>query len=556
MTLFSNCTSCKEKMQKYFEEVCSFFKEKTYIGLTTLMAVIGYGYAATNISIGIDDIRGELEIGEGRQVIASGRFAQAIWPYLFGYKTEWIVNSFAIDIIALFILIFAAASCCALFRKASKNNIPTMAYTIFSCLMITYPLMNEIWEYTHINLCICIGILLSTIVIHIVYEQISEGWKTGKILGVIFLMTIVAAGYESVVSVYIFLVFAIIFLSVLFIPDKWSLKSIMKNGCIYAGILGGGIVGRAVLHKIILAIFNVPYDVNGNTGINWRSGEIGHQIRSLIVDWIDMYLLKSIIYFPLTEMVFWAIIYIGLLVWFVVKIKKGAIWIPGIGMLISLFILSLIQGSITFYRSCQVFAFFVGFTGMLLYCAIKNSNKRRLGNFVLFGLIWICLLQAINLNYWLSLNHLRSEEEERVICDIGKELRQDYDMSKPIVFAGTYCLSDKIMELASISKEDIRWKIYSYIYSKMHNVDFDSVYNNASRKIAHTNVNSVITWALNDQKDMQKLFAYYGIKVKILDDSEIIDKEKEKVIQGKVSAYPHKGYIEDNNEYIVVYIVN
>ena len=77
-------------MKKYCDEVRAFINDRFYCGLTILTAVIAYGYAATNISIGIDDIRGQLEIGEGRQVIASGRFSQAILPNLLGYHMEWI----------------------------------------------------------------------------------------------------------------------------------------------------------------------------------------------------------------------------------------------------------------------------------------------------------------------------------------------------------------------------------------------------------------------------------------------------------------------------------
>ena len=541
-------------MKKYFDEVMIFISDRFYCGLTLLTVVIAYGYAATNISIGIDDIRGQLEIGEGRQVIASGRFSQAILPNLLGYHTEWIENSYAIDVLSVVFLMLSAVNCCVLFRKKSKDSISTVTLAFFSSLMLTYPLINEIWEYTHINLCICTGILFTTIVIYFVDAWMGTKWNVWKVLLICLLMTFVCTSYESVVCVYIFLVFAILFLMVLFDSDKCSMKFIIKAGIIYITALVSGIIGRIVIHKMIMILFNIPYEGNGNTGINWKLNELGAQLYSLIVNWIDMYLLKSIIYFPLTEMIVFGVIYMCLLILIVKYSRRYIIMVPGMGIILSFFALSLLQGGVTYYRcTCQVFAFFIAFVGMLLCYMVQKSNKRYIKNIVFLIMMWICIVQAFNLNYWLSLNHLRSEEEEKIICDIGNELSRNYDMNKPVVFCGGYKLSTEITELASISKGDIRWKAYSHVYSKLHGADYDLIYDNSERKLTQTNVNSVIGWASGDQKDMQKLFAKQGFSVVVTEDSEIWNEAFAKIYFGKAPAYPKSGYIEEHENYIAIY---
>lgn len=543
-------------MRKYFEEIFAFVNNRFYCGFTILTAIIAYGFAATNISIGIDDTRGQLEVGAGRQFIASGRISQVVLPALLGYHTERIENSFAIDVLAVSFLILAAVTCCVLFRKKSNDQISMIALSIFSSLMLTYPLMSEIWEYTHGHLGMCAGIFLSTIVIYVVDAFGEESqWNIWKMIFVFLAMTFVCSNYEAVVCVYIFLVFAILFLAMLFEPDNWSIRLLIKTGVKYIIALLSGIIGRVVIHKIILILFNIPYDTNGNTGISWKFNEFGMQLYSLIVSWFDMYLLKSIIYFPLTEMLIFGGIYICLLIYFLRCNKRYLIAVPGIGFLLSFVALSLLQGSVTYYRcTCQVFAFFVGFVGMLLCYVAQKSNRRYLKNVVLLALGWLCIVQSFNLNYWLTLNHLRSKEEERAIYDIGCELRQNFDMTKPVVFCGYYGLSDEIVELASIPKDDVRWKVYSYAYSKIHDEDYNSIYDTASRKLPQTNVNSVISWALGDQKDMQALFAKQGFSIEITEDPEIWNEAFEKLYHGRVSGYPKKGYIEEEEEYIAVYI--
>lgn len=108
-------------MKKYFQEILFFLNNRFYCGLALLTTVIAYGYAATNITIGIDDVRGTLEIGEGRQVLASGRFSQAVLPALLGYHKEWIENSFAIDVFALMLLLLLQLTVAFCFARNQKT---------------------------------------------------------------------------------------------------------------------------------------------------------------------------------------------------------------------------------------------------------------------------------------------------------------------------------------------------------------------------------------------------------------------------------------------------
>lgn len=363
-------------MKKYFDEVMIFISDRFYCGLTLLSVVIAYGYAATNISIGIDDTRGQLETGTGRQFIASGRFSQVVLPALLGYHTERIENSYAIDVLAVFFLILAVTTCCVLFKKKSKDHFSMIALAIFAALTLTYPLANEIWEYTHGNLGRCISIFFVSIVIYLVddcffSERNKKQRNIQTMLGVFCLMVFICSNSESVVLVYILLVCAIVFISILFDSENWSMSKLIRTGIMYIVILISGIIGRVVIHKSILVLFDIPYEMNGGAGISWKLGEIGSQLYALVVNWFDKYLLKSIIYFPLTEMLVFGVVYICLLIYILKSSKRYIIVVPGIGMLISFIALSLVQGTVSPYRCvCSVFAFFMGFVGMLVCYAV------------------------------------------------------------------------------------------------------------------------------------------------------------------------------------------
>ena len=81
------------------------------------VTVLSFGYAATNLSVSIDDIYGDWYVGDGNVLLRAGRFTSVFWSKLFGYHDKWIYNSFAIDLIALFLFLWAAINYCVLFRR-------------------------------------------------------------------------------------------------------------------------------------------------------------------------------------------------------------------------------------------------------------------------------------------------------------------------------------------------------------------------------------------------------------------------------------------------------
>ena len=43
-------------------------------------------------------------------------------------------------------------------------------YGLFACLFVSYPLMNEIWEYSGANVCVCGGYLLDAAALNLLWD--------------------------------------------------------------------------------------------------------------------------------------------------------------------------------------------------------------------------------------------------------------------------------------------------------------------------------------------------------------------------------------------------
>lgn len=547
-------------MKMYIEELKQYIRSKQYLFAVLLIAVISYGYAVMNVSVSIDDLEVNRYVGNGNDLLASGRFGTVLWAILFGYRDNLVVNSGTIDLIAVIMLIWAATNFCILFQRIAKEKINESAYTFFSCVLISYPLMNEIWEYTGANLNVCGGFLLVSFSLLLIYDHTHNDRNKSffKLMLASILMMWVCAGYESLVPVYIFFTFAILALQMAGGENKENkISSMIKQGMLYAAILVIGILLRIIVHSIILFVMDLDKGTNGATAIQWFLQTPSEIIKRLVYDYFLNYFLKGIIYFPLTELVVSVIVFIcmSLVAW---RKYGKEILLPCMGMLFSLIVLSLVQGVWSQYRMCQVFGSFVAF---VVFCSIawiqKYKWKRwvciKKGVFVLAG--FLCIYQAIYMNYFLTLNHMRSEEEKMVVHTVGMELQDNYQKDKPVIFVGRYQLSEYIQEAASVPKDAFIWKVCQYISSKCYGLmgrEDNSI--NMSRKLPQTNINSALAWAeyAFEQEAMWNIFHYYGYQYTLADYKAVYAEACETAREYNMPCYPNKGYIQEEDEYIIV----
>ena len=548
----------------YRDDFCAIVSDKIFCICTLLTAVLAYGFATFNMAVINDDLQGYIYVGEGMNMLASGRFTIYLIDRLTSTTIRGPAAAYPNDILAILGLVWAGINFCIFFRRVCGKDISNAACTVFTCVFVSYPLITELWEYTGAYRVVAFGFLCDSFALMLMYDVLHRQqlgkWK--KILVSCVLMMLVSAGYESLVPVYIFSVFAVLALQVVYGTEKEKkLTEITRQGLCYAGVLGVGLILRIVVHKIILLQLDLSPAMNGETAIVWGVMPAGQVLTQTLVGILRDYVLRSLIYFPLTELAVAAVI---LLVMGIAAGKKHgwAILLPGLGMYFSLIVLSLVQGCVTGYRSCQVFTMFVAFTAMFVVVMAERAEKSWLRVAVLILCGYLCFHQADQTNYFLTLSYMRTEEERSVIRNIGTELYSDFDMEKPVIFiGGGYTLSDGITEAASIPEDSGRWIVYEKIYTKVN--AYLEYYNleqmgKPYRKLPQTNVNSVIgfsRWAFNQtQEPMQRLFAFFGYDYILPDCNALYTEAYAYVEDNQVPAYPKAGYIQDAGEYLIVHI--
>ena len=175
---------------------------------------------------------------------------------------------------------------------------------------------------------------------------------------------------------------------------------------------------------------------------------------------------------------------------------------------------------------------------------------------VLFGCLF--LNHASYINYFLELNHRRSEQERLVVHQIGIDLERMEESEKPVIFVGDHNVSPAIIEAASVPEDSMSWKLYQQVYTKACELTGSNAgYLSDGRKIPGTIINSVIQWAMtafSSQESMLKLFQYYGFDYIPADYQAVYEEATTYAKQTPMPSYPQNGYIEDVGEYIIVHL--
>lgn len=536
-------------MKEYKKNIYEFISNVKYMIPVILTAILGFGFVLTHSSINIDTLSYDRYFSQG-MLLEQERFAAPLLQKVFRIME---FNPFFVDGLAVIFLITAAILFCALFKKISKDNIANIAYVIFSCLFISYPIMPEIFTYTPASLNICLSYCITAISLMLTYEFIENSSKKAYLISPI-LLCIAISLYESFAAVYLIGVFIILFLKILYSKKKFKFKEMVIYIIKFFITMILALILNFIIIKALFYILDLTKNYNANKIITYSTLGILGGIRNLLKSIINNYIVCATCYFPLTTFLL-SIILIGI-IGFVksIKNKRFLIMIISLAIIISSISLSFVQGQASPYRTCQTFAVLVGFSFMIFTNDIVKSRilKNWFKIFCIFLIFVLTFFQVKDLHKWFYVNYLRYEEEKNTIISIGNEIQKYCDTNKPVVFIGTFKVSDIIMEKAYLSSSTIKGKMYIQIYNIFNKENLLIEEKKYIRKIPDSNVNSYISWGVISFEPSAEIIKWYHLlgydfKFPTID---IYHKAIEK--STSMPCWPKDGAISEYEDYILV----
>lgn len=299
-------------------------KFRAALGLTLLLS---YGYAIATTRVSIDSLEGDRYIGTGGVMLSTGRFGMNLWAAVLGYGRAEPSYAFGIDLLAALLLALAAVSFCALLRKAAQDRISMFGYGLFACLFVSYPLMNEIWEYSGANVCVCGGYLLDAAALNLLWDARQPGvlWR-GRALrmgAAALCLMVVCSSYESLAAVFVLAVFVLLTLEQLLAAERPRFAAVLTEGLWYAAALVGGLCLRVLVTTGIHLVLPPQAAANGATEILWAFYPFIYLAKLLVKSILINYALRGCFYLPIAELAVAALVFIVLVI--VLAVRKSGL---------------------------------------------------------------------------------------------------------------------------------------------------------------------------------------------------------------------------------------
>ena len=482
-------------MKTLKEDIEFFVKKIEYFIPLIITAILSFGFVITHYSVNIDTLSDVRYYKEG-ELLTQSRYGGVLLDKIIGVMEY---NPFFVDCLAVIFLVMASMAFCILFKKISKNKINTVAYTIFSCLFVSYPLINEIFVYTPMSLGVCFSFFIAAVILNLLYSY-RDNKKIRNLVYSALLMCLIISIYESSAAVLLCGFFIIEILDSIYNNHNKKIKDAIINIIIMVIPMVIALIINSIISNLIFTLAGIESNANrAAKTIMYKALGIADGIKNLISTMFYNYVVNGFLYLPITVMQISSIIMLVLGIMYSIKRKNITIFLLFLGSICSLFALSIIQGNAAPYRTCQVFQIFSAFAFMVLVQSLINTNKSKLIKNIFICLSFLIIFyQAKDLNKYFYLNYTRYEQEKLALVSMAEKLKENYDIqNKPVIFIGNYDLSNYIKERTYIKTDTLGAKIANMLVSVYNPEDerYSEEKNEYIYKPIDSNINSYLNWA-------------------------------------------------------------
>ena len=528
-----------EKIKKEYELIKEYVRtivfDRLFFIPFSFCILITFSFTLFHRTLFIDDLLQDFYYGSFNRKLKALRWGQYFVDKVFSTTTftPFINQIMGLVFLVLTIIVFGDL----LFHFDKKREV--WKYTLLSCIFISYPMIPEFFGYFE-ALTIPFDFFLVTVIAS--YHSLDEKHDLLDYLFEGFIVSFVMAGYESLIIAYISEVFIILYLRHVINEENCSFADWIKEGFSYSIPLFIGFVLKYVIGYLILFVTGLEKGSDGDTTIYWlTSGLYSSAVK--VFSNVYFYIVRGLSYLPITVFAIASFIFIVLII---KKQKKNNYSIViGILLYISMFGLSLIQGSFLMYRQCQPHYLFISFVVFMLFDELSEVHRYIKTTFIVL-MLFVCMRQSIYTHTLFAIDNQRSNNELAIISEIGNRLYSEFDTKKEIVFCGKNHLGHYISDQITVPENSIERKFFNMIGSS---------FEEDNETITDTAVKSVINWAIRafeNQKTMEKLFSYCGYDIKTSDMyfDRNTNREYEKIA---LSNNMKPMEIKDMGDYILVY---
>lgn len=561
-------------MENFRRNLKRIYINKAYVCLIALVAACGYGFKIAHPAIGIDDTPYAYYFEEGLAAVV-GRWVLFVLNK-FMHLSEF--APFITDFAAVLILMAAVTVWGVLFYDVFGEKIPKYGYWFFSCIFLSCPLIAEVFTY-YLHNGIAIGYLACGISLYLFREGLGSleykrtGQAVGRFVATVIAMVIAMGCYESFMIVWL--------VGVLFVLLAERMAGVC--GKVFQRLLTAALMAvcamvlRAIVLKMVIAVFDLAYlqddavqrSVSELLGWMFEPGartEFAMVLKRLFV----MYGVFAYAYYPIRIFVAAVLVIAAYSLWRSIRQKDLWIFVLMAGSFIAAFLLAVVEGKATLYRSAQFLPLVCGFGVLMASCAVSGfgawlragRNRRRVrtilakGSIVLYVFIVSAIMwnQCTDLNKWFYVDYQKYEYTKDYMLRVANELERNFDTGKPIIFTGEWDNPKSIVEDAYVDYSSETFYKMKRITDLVDEHLLEKFYRGHGVWVAQAPSLSVVSWgkyAFDTDEELIRFLRMHGHEFTPLLDTSLY--ESAELYALELPSFPAEGSIVDMGDYIIIH---
>jgi hypothetical protein len=378
----------------------------------------------------------------------------------------------------------------------------------------------------------------------------------------VLLLTVACGFYESFMIVYLVAVFLVFFLLRVYEREEYDRR---VSGWLLLGSAAAilSVLLRFVITRFLIWWFHLENSRNvlESRGIHeflrWFDGSRTWDDFSFVMqEFLVKYYVNGAVYLPILLFVMAVAVILGFAV--CLSWKKGDFLIlaSALGAVGVPWLLPILEGRVTAYRSSQYIPLVCAFAVLLI---LGEAQKRKvrglvkgLGVFLMAALLY---RQIYETGKWLYLDVRKYEDTKNTLEDLAWVIRSSYDSSKPICIIGAYQTPESLLE-----------ETYSPVWSKktmavkyviLHFLDdriWEKYASDEGYFFAETPRLSFLEWGATAfygfDREIIKLWELLGYR--FTEDGNLEHYEEARELMKEGPVWPEKGSVVEKEDHIIV----
>lgn len=551
-------------MEEYKENITALCRNRRYTLPLALTALLAYGFMVTHPTVGIDDTPYAYYFQEGLVAIV-GRWVLYLLNKIFSI---WEFAPLVTDLAGVLILMAGVTVWAAMFRAVLRERVPEWGYLFFAAVFLSCPLLSEVYTY-YLHNGISVGYLCAGISLCFLRQWWGNRRSMRWFAGAACFLWIAVGCYESFMVVWLLGAF------LLLLTECYSgtAPRVFRSLCMAAGTALCALILRSLMTLAVTGVFGLGYlkeeavhrSVTEMASWMLESGagaEFGMLVKRVYV----MYGVFAFAYFPIKIFVLASIFLLGYGIYGSIRGRNPRILVLTLGSFLVSFLLVIVEGKATLYRSAQFLPVVCGYGALLLcFCLQEMRDSRFLCRRALWGKLCsgavisaLCVIlwnQCTDMNRWFYVDYMKYEAAKETVDRVAYELESRFgSVDRPVLFTGSYQIPRELVQAAYVPYNAETFYRMKRWTDPIDEHLLEKFYRDYGVWVAQTPALSVIEWgryAFDTDEELVRFFRMHGHGLQPYLQPE--NYAAAEVYSLELPRFPQEGSIVDMGEYIIVH---